>query len=100
MERTRVPPVSGHQAIGVDLTSGPVEPIGSGARGTPGLDDQSARVTNDSFRTDLLARLEIGPQYDFSRMVGAYISGGLTFQMLRYLGASADLMIGVQLRAP
>jgi hypothetical protein len=87
-------------AVGIDLTSGPVERIGSGARGTPGFDDQSARVTNESFRTDLLARLEIGPQYDFSRAIGAYVSGGLTFQMLRYLGASADLMLGVQLRAP
>ncbi len=57
-------------------------------------------MTNDSYRTDLLAHLDIGPQYDFSRGFGVYLSGGLTFQMLRYLGASADLTLGVQMRAP
>jgi hypothetical protein len=87
-------------SLGLDLTSGPVDPIRAGAPGTPGTDDRAAGVTGDAYRTDLLARLEIGPHYDFSRTVGAYAAGGLTFQMLRYLGASADLMLGVQLRAP
>jgi hypothetical protein len=87
-------------AIGLDLTSGPVEPIGSGTRGSPGFDDQAAGVKNESYRTDILAQLSIGPQFDVSRYVGVYVAGGLTFQMLRYLGASADLALGVQLRAP
>lgn len=87
-------------SIGVDLTSGPVETIGQGPNGSPGGDDRAAGVQNESFRTDILARLEIGPHYDFSRMFGAYLAGGLTFQMLRYLGASADVTIGVQMRAP
>jgi hypothetical protein len=86
--------------IGLDLTSGPAEPIGTGAPGSPGSDDARARVTPESYRTDIIAHLSIGPQYDISRMVGVYLSGGLTFQMLRYLGASADLALGVQLRAP
>jgi hypothetical protein len=86
--------------LGVDMTGGPVEPIGSGARGSPGRDDSSAGVTTTSYRTDLLAHLDIGPQYDFSRMFGAYLSGGLTFQMLRYLGATAELTVGLQMRAP
>ncbi len=86
--------------LGLDLTSGPVEPIGSGTPGSPGYDDARAGVTNEAFRTDLLAHLDIGPQYDFSKGFGAYLSGGLTFQMLRYLGATADLSLGLQMRAP
>jgi hypothetical protein len=34
------------------------------------------------------------------RGFGVFLAGGLTIQMLRYLGATADLAIGVQLRAP
>jgi len=88
--------------VGLDLTSGPAFPIGTGAPGTPGADDAATvgRVTNESYRTDLLAHLDIGPQYDISRAFGVYLSGGLTFQMLRYLGASADLTLGLQMRAP
>jgi len=87
--------------IGLDLTSGPVVPIAPGPPGNPGADDaKTLKVTNDSFRTDLLAHLDIGPQFDLSRAFGVYLSGGLTFQMLRYLGASADLTLGVQMRAP
>jgi hypothetical protein len=88
--------------VGLDLTSGPVFPIGVGPRGNPGADDAATvgKVTNDSYRTDLLAHLDIGPQYDISRAFGIYLSGGITFQMLRYLGASADLTLGLQMRAP
>jgi hypothetical protein len=87
--------------VGLDLTGGPVFPIARGAQGNPGADDlATGRVTTESYRTDLLAHLDIGPQYDFSRAFGVYLSGGLTFQMLRYLGASADLTLGVQMRAP
>jgi hypothetical protein len=90
--------------LGLDLTNGPVFPIeraAPGSPGNPGTDDfATGKVTNDSYRTDLLAHLDIGPQYDISRAFGVYLSGGLTFQMLRYLGASADLTLGVQMRAP
>ncbi len=86
--------------LGLDLTSGPVEPIGSGPPGSPGDDDRSANVKPEAFRTDVLAHLDIGPQYDFSKGFGAYLSGGLTFQMLRYLGATAELSLGIQMRAP
>jgi hypothetical protein len=84
-------------SLGLDLTNGPAVPIGSGQAGA---DDVYAKVTTDSFRTDILAHLDIGPQYDISRMIGVYLSGGITFQMLRYLGATADLALGVQVRAP
>jgi hypothetical protein len=87
--------------LGVDLTEGPVEPANSSApQGTPGKDDATANIPKEAYRTDLLVHLDIGPQYDFSKGFGVYFSGGLTFQMLRYLGASADLAIGVQMRAP
>jgi hypothetical protein len=87
--------------IGLDMTGGPVVPIGPGPHGSPGADDAATgKVTNDSFRTDILAHLDIGPQFDISRAFGVYVSGGLTFQMLRYLGATADLALGVQMRAP
>jgi hypothetical protein len=86
--------------LGVDLTGGPLEAIGTGPRGSAGRDDFAAGVTAASHRTELLAHLDVGPQYDFSRMFGAYLSGGLTFQMLRYLGATAELTVGLQMRAP
>jgi hypothetical protein len=84
--------------IGVDLTSGPAD--ASTASGSPGRDDQRAGVSTAAFRTDVLAHLDVGPQFDISKYVGVYVAGGLTFQMLRYLGATADLALGVQLRAP
>ena len=65
-----------------------------------GLSTECDNASDDSYRTDILAHLDIGPQYDFSRMIGVYLSGGITFQMLRYLGATADLALGVQVRAP
>src|SRR5205823_6302600 len=87
--------------VGLDLTNGPVEAASATApRGTPARDDNSAGVSSAAYRTDLLAHLDIGPQFDISRAFGVYLAGGLTFQMLRYLGASADLTLGVQMRAP
>jgi hypothetical protein len=87
--------------IGLDLTGGPVEAAnGSAPPGSLALQEVQAGVQPGAYRTDLLAHLDIGPQYDFSRYVGAYLSGGLTFQMLRYLGATAEVTIGLQLRAP
>jgi hypothetical protein len=86
--------------LGLDLTEGPKFPIAAGPHGDPGADDKAAGVVDAAYRTDLLVHLDIGPQYDFSKGFGVYFSGGLTFQMLSYLGATADLAIGVQLRAP
>ena len=86
--------------LGIDATTGPLEAIGSGTPGTPGYDDALAKVKPGSYKTDVLAHFGIAPQYDFSRGFGVYVSGGLTFQMVRYLGASADVGIGIQARAP
>jgi hypothetical protein len=86
--------------LGIDATSGPLEPIGAGSPGSPGYDDAVAKVKPGSYKTDLLAHFSLGPQYDFSRGFGVYLSGGLTVQMVRYFGASADIAIGLQARAP
>jgi hypothetical protein len=86
--------------LGIDATTGPLETIGSGPPGTPGYDDALAKVQPGSYKTDVLAHFGIAPQYDFTRGFGMYVSGGLTFQMVRYLGASADVAIGIQARAP
>jgi len=86
--------------LGIDATTGPLEAIGSGTPGTPGYDDALAKVKPGSYKTDVLAHFGIAPQYDFTRGFGVYVSGGLTFQMVRYLGASADVAIGIQARAP
>jgi hypothetical protein len=86
--------------IGVDATTGPYEAIGSGTPGTPGYDDAAAGVKTGSYKTDVLAHFDLGPQYDFSRGFGVYLAGGLTMQFVRYFGMSADLGIGIQARAP
>jgi hypothetical protein len=86
--------------IGVDATSGPYETIGSGSPGTPGYDDAAAGVKAGSYKTDVLAHFDLGPQYDFSRGFGMYVSGGLTLQFVRYFGMTADIGIGIQARAP
>jgi hypothetical protein len=78
--------------IGFDFTHGPVDPNDAG--------DSLLQIVPGSYKTDLLVHLDIGPQYDFSKGFGAYVSGGLTFGVLRYLGATADLSIGIQMRAP
>jgi hypothetical protein len=86
--------------VGIDATSGPLETIGSGTPGSPGYDDSLANVKTGSYKTDVLAHFDLGPQYDFSRGFGVYLAGGLTVQMVRYFGASADIAIGIQARAP
>jgi hypothetical protein len=78
--------------IGIDSTSGPVDE-----------DDPrfvEYRTQASWYKTDTLVHLGIGPQYDITRGVGIYAYGGLTAYVLRYLGANAEVSIGVQLRAP
>jgi hypothetical protein len=86
--------------LGIDATAGPLVTIGAGPPGSPGYDDSLANVKTGSYKTDVLAHFGLGPQYDFSRGFGMYLSGGLTVQMVRYFGASADVAIGIQARAP
>jgi hypothetical protein len=78
--------------VGFDWTSGPVDPLDDG--------DAKIGIVPGAYRTDFLVGLGIGPQYDISKYFGVYMSGGLTFGVLRSLGATADLSFGIQLRAP
>jgi hypothetical protein len=78
--------------LGLDFTDGPKDPNHLG--------DAQLGITAESYRTDILVHLDVGPHYDFSRGFGIYANGGLTFDMLRYLGANAELVLGVQLRGP
>lgn len=75
----------------VDLTSGPA---GNG----PDFAPYGSKA--DDYKTDLLLHIDAGPQFEISRNVGIYASGGLTFGMLRYLSTNAELALGVELRAP
>jgi hypothetical protein len=78
--------------IGLDTTSGPVD------LNDPRFVQYGAQ--SSWYKTDTLVHLGIGPQYDIARSVGIYAYGGLTAYVLRYLGANAEVSIGVQLRAP
>ena len=75
----------------VDLTSGPA---------SNGADFAPYRSTAADYKTDFLLHIDAGPQFEFSRYIGVYASGGLTFGMLRYLSTNAELALGVELRAP
>jgi hypothetical protein len=78
--------------LAIDSTGGPVDP--SDLRFSP-YGAQPAW-----YKTDTLVHLGVGPQYDITRGVGIYAYGGLTAGVLRYLGANAEVSLGVQLRAP
>jgi hypothetical protein len=78
--------------IGLDTTSGPVD--ASDPRFAP------YQAQSSWYKTDTMVHLGIGPQYDITRGVGIYAYGGLTAGVLRYLGANAEVSLGVQLRAP
>jgi hypothetical protein len=52
------------------------------------------------YKQDLLVRLGLGPQYDFSRNVGAFATAGLSVGMFRAIHTWLDLHLGVQARFP
>jgi hypothetical protein len=52
------------------------------------------------YKTDFLFHLAVGPQYDFARAVGVYVSAGLTTGILRYIHTQLELSGGVQVRVP
>jgi len=60
--------------------------------------DAYARVYE--YKRDLIVRLGIGPQYDFSRNVGIFATAGLTAGMFRAIQTWLDLHAGVQARFP
>lgn len=52
------------------------------------------------YKKDLIVRLGIGPQYDFSRNFGIFATAGLTAGMFRAIQTWLDLHAGVQARFP
>ena len=50
------------------------------------------------YKKDLVFHLAAGPHWDFSEHFGAYLTGGLTVGVLRYISASMELQFGVQAR--
>jgi len=50
------------------------------------------------YKKDLIFHIAAGPHWDFSEHFGAYLTGGLTVGVLRYISASMELQLGVQAR--
>jgi hypothetical protein len=62
-----------------------------GGRGTPAY-----QTNNPDYKKDFVVHLAAGPQFDFARGVGAYVTGGVSTGVVRALGSSLDLSFGVQ----
>jgi hypothetical protein len=73
-------------AVGLELESG---------RGTPAW-----QTNNPQYKKDFMFKIAAGPQFDFARYVGAYVTGGISAAFVRALGASFDLSFGIQGRVP
>ncbi len=73
-------------AVGFELESG---------RGTPAW-----QLNDPQYKKDFFFKIAAGPQFDFARYFGAYVTGGLSASFVRALAASFDLSIGVQGRLP
>jgi len=58
------------------------------------------QLNDPEYDRDFVFHIALGPQYDFTPNVGAYLSGGVSASVLRYLGSSLDLNLGVQGRYP
>jgi hypothetical protein len=73
-------------AVGLEL---------EGGRGTPAW-----QLNSPQYKKDFMFKIAAGPQFDFARGVGAYVTGGVSAAFVRALGASFDLSFGVQGRLP
>jgi hypothetical protein len=58
------------------------------------------QLNDPEYKQDFFFHLGAGPQLDFSRHVGAYVSAGVSAGVLRALGSSLDLNLGIQGRYP
>jgi hypothetical protein len=66
-----------------------------GGRGTPAW-----QANAPVYKKDLVLHVAVGPQLDFTRNIGLYATGGLSADVLRFLGSSLDLNVGLQGRLP
>jgi hypothetical protein len=58
------------------------------------------QLNDPQYDKDLFFHLAAGPQLDFSRHVGAYLTAGVSAGVMRALGSSLDLNLGIQGRYP
>jgi hypothetical protein len=65
-----------------------------------GWNPPDAADYDPEYKTDLIFHVAAGPHWDFSEYFGAYLSGGLTVGVLRYIQTSMELNLGVQGRLP
>jgi len=63
-----------------------------------GWNPPDAADYDPEYKKDLIFHLAAGPHWDFSEHFGAYLTGGLTVGVLRYISASMELQFGVQAR--
>jgi hypothetical protein len=69
-------------AVGVEL---------EGGQGTAAW-----QANNPKYTKDLVLHLAAGPNLDFSRNVGAYLTAGITTSIFRALASSLDVELGIQ----
>jgi hypothetical protein len=62
-----------------------------GGRGT-----QEWQANNPEYPNDFVLHLAAGPTLDFSRNVGAYLTGGVTMSIIRALASSLEAELGIQ----
>ncbi len=72
---------------------------------TEGGDGASYQFANSAvyqpdYKGDLLFHLAAGPQYDFAKVFGVYVSAGATVGVLRSINTSMEFGGGLQLRLP
>lgn len=65
-----------------------------------GRGSASYQVNDPEYKQDFVFHLAGGPQLDFSRHVGAYLSFGVTTGVVRAIHSSLDAQLGVQGRYP
>jgi opacity protein-like surface antigen len=58
------------------------------------------QTNNPKYPKDFVFHLAAGPQVDFHKNVGLYVTGGLSMGVVRALASSLDLNIGIQGRLP
>lgn len=66
-----------------------------GGRGTPAW-----QTNHPDYKKDFMFHVAAGPQIDLARNFGLYVTAGVSADVLRALGSSLDLNVGLQGRVP
>lgn len=65
-----------------------------------GRGSRAWQANSPAYEQDIVFHLAAGPQLDFSRHFGAYVTGGVTTGVVRAIHTSLDLQLGLQGRYP